>query len=112
MQITIDVSGLQEQPAPPGESVGPLDHIIQGFKPPQLDSRMTAQFEHVASIQAQLEALAARDTVEAPAVQPPVVSNEGEKDAALIVPAVQAYPMYALPPQEQMPTEAALPSLV
>ena len=79
LQMAIDVSGLQEQPAPPDESVRPLDYIIQGFHPPPLDSGTTAQIEKDASIQAQLEVLAGRDTVEAPAVQPPVVSTKERK---------------------------------
>ena len=84
------------------------------FHPPPLDFQTNTQIEQFASIQTQLEAIADRDTIVASAaVQTPVVSNEGAEDAALNTPAVQTYPNYAMPLwQKQLPTDAALPSLV
>ena len=82
VQMAMNLSGLQEKPAHTGESVGPLDHIIQGFKPSPLDCEATTE---IATIQAQLEApLAAREANETPAVSAPVASNEGVNEAAPI----------------------------
>ena len=76
MQMAMNVSGLQEQPAPPpAESVGPLDHIIQGFEPPPPDFQANTRIEQFTGIQAQLEALTAREANETPAVPAPVASN-------------------------------------
>ena len=79
----MNVSGLQEQPPLPlEESVGPLDHIIQGFEPPPPDFQANTRIEQFTAIQAQLEAFTAREANETPAVPAPVASNERAEDAA------------------------------
>ena len=100
LQMAIDASGLQEQPPHQEESVGPLDNIIEGFQPPPLDFQTRAQIQQFESIQAQFEAQAERGMIQAPAAQPPVEAYEAAPGAELPL------------PQEQLPTDAALPSFV
>ena len=69
VQMAMNASGLHEEPAPGGKSVGPLDHIFMGFQPPPLDFQPNPEIEQFATIQEQLDAHAA------PAAQPPVVST-------------------------------------
>ena len=77
VRMAMNVSGLQEQPAPPpAESVGPLDHIIQGFEPPPPDFQANPRIEQFTGIQAQLEAPATREANKTFALAAPVASNE------------------------------------
>ena len=107
VQEAMNVSGIQEQPEPPlAESVGPLDHIIQGFQPPPPDFQANPRIEQFTGIRAQLEALEANHATASPTVPAaPVELNEGVEDALnrlAVQPGVQA----------QLPFEAHDPAKV
>ena len=106
VQLAMDVSGIQEHHVNMSEEVGSLNHILDGFQPPPLNSPTALHIDPFAALQMELDANAGRDTFEPAVIPASLVSDEEAVNSALFD------PTFALIQQQQVDSVVAVAPMI